>query len=125
MTKDDFIKLIDDNPELTTDGFGINTCFCKTEAEKESTLIESRKDLYSKPQEFQYCVDFLKANPHIESWKHSYNLKHDVERFIESKGKTTPWIPQGVFILAAIYMGYVIIRKPGDHGAKFSEYPMK
>jgi hypothetical protein len=108
MTQEQFQKLIDDNPELTTHGFGIN------EAE-----IEARKELYSKQPEFQFCIDFLTEHPHIENWKHSYNLKHDVERFIESTGKTPPWIPQGAFILAAIK------REPGWHGAWFSEYPAR
>ena len=121
----EYHKLIDQNPELTTDGFGVNTDRYKTEAELRAAFIRDREEIYTKCQEFQSCVDFLTENPHIAEYKHSYNLKHDVEQWIEDSGQRRPWIPQGVFILSAIYMGYKIRREPGWHGAWFSEYPVK
>jgi len=123
VTLEEFCQVIDENPEITTNGFGVAPSENGSPDERMAAFVCERDALQSKYQEFLSCVQWLQENPVIERNRYAYSLKQDVERWVEGSGQKHTWIPEGVFTLAAIFMGYTIRRIPHSTGARFSEFP--
>lgn len=88
-TRETYQNLIENNPEITADGYGYGT----------PTHEESRKALEDYYEAFVASARWLQDHPDFDRSRTSYGLKHEAERAMGV------YIPNGVFILAAIELG--------------------
>ncbi len=89
ITKTDFESLLNDHPELTTHGFGVDD-----ELHYEQFLI---------------CCQFLsqlKRRKMVNRQWHSYRLKHVIERWAQVKEVKITYFCEGACVAAGIYLGF-------------------
>ena len=60
-------------------------------------------------------MNWIDEHPDFERGWSSYALKHDVENWMRRRG-TGLYVPQGAFILAALFEGIPTRRIPDDYG---------
>lgn len=123
MKYDEYTELIEKHPELTTHGFGItlDPRTPHTTEEREQAWKELRADLFRRHQEFEYCCQYIAQNPDLPGKRIAYHWKHRVENWLQSNKMRPDYIPQGVFILAALHMGYRVHRIRKSDGARIGE----
>ena len=102
ITKNEFERLLDNNPELTTHGFGVD-------AEYRYDVKKERADLFNLYDEFLVCCQFLsqlnRRKTANRRW-HTYRVKHKIERWASSRGVKPHYIPEGACVAAAVYLGF-------------------
>jgi hypothetical protein len=81
----------------------------------------SGNELLKSHQEFELCCQWIQDNPDLEGKRNAYHWKHSVENWLRPNNIKPDYISQGVFILAAIYMGYKIHRIKKSTGARIGE----
>jgi hypothetical protein len=91
-TRETYQNLIENNPEITADGFGHGT----------PTHEESRMALEDHYGAFVASVQWIHDHADFDRSRSSYGLKHESERDMRV------YIPNGVFILAALHEGFRI-----------------
>ncbi|MHB1049326.1 MAG: hypothetical protein ACYC09_04535 [Bacteroidota bacterium] len=111
MTSDEFIKIIESNPDLTTHGNGLDI---GTDCQSFST---ERANLFKLLDEANLCEEFLlkckrTANPQ-DSIGSTYRIKQLVERYVKREYDKSIYIPEGVVQIAAIHLGFKM--KPKDN----------
>jgi len=119
MNNNEYLELIEKYPELTTHGFGVETQY--EELPYDELFEVKRQELKDAYQEFLYCCKWIEANPDFDGKRIAYHWKHEVENWLQKDHIKPDYIGQGVFILAAIHMGYPIRRSPQSTGARFGK----
>ncbi len=109
MTNEQYLNLIEKHPEVTSNGFGIEYNENSGLTVEECWEIK-RQELKNAHREFEYCCQAIAEFPHYISKHSAYHLKHCVEEWLRREYSKDVYIPQGVFMLAAIYMGYNVRR---------------
>lgn len=103
MTHDDFIKVINDNPNLTTHGNGVDDG-------KPQTFATERANLLSLHDETNICEEFLSKCKRTELPQESvgstYRIKHLVEQYHWREYNKGIYIPEGAVHVAAIHLGF-------------------
>jgi hypothetical protein len=103
MNFNDFKNIVDQHPDLTTHGFGVDSGF-------NSNFQTERNALYYCFDEFLVCCDWwalvLKRKGINTRPGQSYHLKHKAENWAETHGYKTTYFHEGAFIAAAIYNGF-------------------
>jgi hypothetical protein len=114
MTNDEYLQLIEKIPDLTAHGYGV-----QRDPHLGSTYSETfdnmRQELKQSYEAFLACVAWIHGHPDFERGWSSYALKHEVENWVEKVGKRL-YIPQGAFIISALYTGLPLKRIPTDLG---------
>lgn len=123
MTKEEYLDLASKHQTLTTNGFGISIDPNRPcgKLQKQLLLEKARQDLLNSHQEFEYCCQWIDANPELPGKRNSYHWKHQVEYWLRSNKMNPDYIGEGVFTLAAIYKGYRIHRIRKSTGARIGE----
>jgi hypothetical protein len=121
MSNQDYIKMVENYQNLTIDGFGIEI-EQRTKLTHEEIWDQKRQALKDAHQEFEYCCQWVSDYFDLVWRKSTYHLKHQVENRLRENHMKPDYIPQGVFILAAISMGYKIHRIPDSSGARIGEW---
>lgn len=111
-SKQDFLNAIEKEPYLID--FGIRCSFHidrkKTAAENKA-IFHSQRDSFAHSgyREFTLCCEWLQScttRKTINDSISSYRLKHMVEAWAEKTGRDDCYVSNGVFIAAAIHMGF-------------------
>lgn len=108
-------SIIQEIPELTTDGYGVLE-------DKKADFEASQKLLFSESSEdaFWACceyIQFLRPTKNINgNGPTSYQLKHKVEKWADYP----VYVPNGIFIAAAIHSGLQFKRIKGSVNALFN-----
>jgi hypothetical protein len=120
MNTDEYLKLVEEHPDLTAHGFGaeVDRTMGLTYAE---TFEMEREALKRAFKEFQLTCDWIMRNPELKGRISAYHWKHEVENWLRTDGIKPNYIAQGVFILAALHMGYRIHRIRGSIGARIGK----
>jgi hypothetical protein len=100
-------KTILENPAITADGYGIICPEPSTFEERMEEVKKSRAELADYGPAFHKCLEWLETHASFNRKSNSYGLKHQVERYFRDKGESV-YVPNGVFILAALSKGYSI-----------------
>lgn len=111
-------RAMDAEADLTTAGFGIGWDRRETPAERRAKKAQWRVDLLHdvSADEFELArlyVDQLAPRKTLNRDFSSYNLKHQAERLSRFRGIATHlgnYVPNGVFIAAAISAGFTVKR---------------
>jgi hypothetical protein len=114
MNTDEYLKLIEELPDLTAHGYGVQRDPYLGSTYKE-TFKNMREELRDSYDAFNACCDWIDANRTFEPGWSSYTLKHEVENWLRREGKYR-YIPQGAFILAALHKGIRMRPIPNDLG---------
>lgn len=98
-------------PDLTAFGFGIFEDRTKSAAEKQAEFEKKRADMLSafSIEQFKRAVAFLKTRSKratISRKQSSYGLKHEVERYFAGQGESDKYVSNGMFIAAAVHLGF-------------------
>lgn len=98
-------------PDLTAFGFGIFEDRKKSAAEKEAEFDANRAEMLTafSIEQFNRAVAFLKTRSKRETIcrkQSSYGLKHEVERYFDSRGQSNKYVSNGMFIAAAVHLGF-------------------
>ena len=108
MTKDEFIKVINDNQNLTTHGNGVDNG-------TQQSFQTERAKLLNYYVEANMCEEFLSKCIRTELPQDSvggtYRIKHYVERYHDREYKKGMYIPEGAVHVAAIHLGFKMIPK--------------
>lgn len=123
MTKEQFQALCSQNPDLTAHGFGVSIdpnrpC---SAFRKEILRERARQDILDAHLPFEYCCQWIDANPELPGKRSSYHWKHQVQPWAERQKLPSSYIGEGVFTLAAIYKGYRIHRIRWSTGARIGK----
>ena len=100
MTELQFRQIINDNPTLTTHGFGVD---------EGASFAKERKALYGCYREALVGEIFLRQCKRTEKtfWRSStYNLKHLAEAYAKHQELQPTYIREGAFIVAGIHLGF-------------------
>jgi hypothetical protein len=89
------------------------------------TFEMEREELKRAFREFELTCAWIMGNPELKGRRSAYHWKHQVENWLRTDGIKPDYIAQGVFILAALHMGYRIHRIRGDLGARIGRKEMK
>ena len=104
MTHDEFLKAINDNPNLTTHGNGVDNG-------TQQTFVTERANLLNLHDEANMCEEFLsKCRKTVLPHKYAgttYRIKHLVERYHWREYNKSMYIPEGAVHVAAIHLGFV------------------
>lgn len=98
-------------PDLTAFGFGIFEDQNKSAAEKQAEFDASRAKMLTafSIEQFNRAVAFLKTRSKratISRKQSSYGLKHEVERYLAGQGQGDKYVSNGMFIVAALHLGF-------------------
>lgn len=118
MNQEEYLEFIEKHPKITTHGFGVDAD-PHTKISYEELFKEKREELKDSFQEFQYCCDWINLNPNFDGKVHAYHWKHRVQEWLEANEMRPSYIAQGVFILAAMYLGYKVRKMKNDTCATF------
>ena len=103
MNQDEFLKILNDNPNLTTHGFG-------TEKGTEQAFQTERAKLFSLHTEVNMCEEFLskciRTELPQESVGSTYRIKHLVEKYHWREYNKGMYIPEGAVHVAALHLGF-------------------
>jgi len=102
ITPETYKKIIEKHPEITSDGYGIGSQPL-TESARKIQYESSRKDLIGYQGAFETSLQWSDQNPNFARNRTSTGLKHEAERKFPGI-----YIPNGVFILAALHRGFQI-----------------
>jgi len=99
------------NSLLTTSGYGVSSYWNRKPSEYREAFEVARESLCKGDHvdAFLACVRFLRLLKTIKTVNkktHSYELKHDVEKFMRMRREPV-YVPNGVFIAAAVYSGFL------------------
>jgi hypothetical protein len=89
------------------------------------TLEMERVELRRAYRLFQLTCDWITRNPELKGMRSAYHWKHQVENWLRTDGIKPDYIAQGVFILAALHLGYKIHRIRGDLSARIGKKEVK
>ena len=105
---------------MTIQGFGtsIDPSLRLTPEQAEAIRREARQELLDAHLPFEYCCQWIDANPALPDLQTSYHWKHQVQPWAEGLQLESSYIGEGVFTLAAIYKGYKIHRITNSTGAR-------
>ncbi len=100
-------------PLLTHFGFGIFDERDKSPQQREAEFRHNRERMRGSLAiaEFIRAYEFLEQVPRrttINRNRSSYGLKHEAERFHRERGVDNPYVANGMFIAAAIYLDFKI-----------------
>lgn len=123
MTNQEYQALCSQYPELTIHGFGpsIDPSRKLTSEQVEAIRTEARQELLDAYLPFEYCCQWIDANPELPGNRTSYHWKHQVQLWAERQMLPSSYIGEGVFTLAAIYKGYKIHRIRKSTGARIGK----
>lgn len=103
MTTDEYLKVITDNPNLTTHGNGVDNG-------TQQTFVTERANLMNLQDEANMCEEFLSKCKRTvlpqKSVGTTYRIKHLVERYISREYNKGMYIPEGALHVAAIHLGF-------------------
>ena len=111
-----FERVITEHPELTASGFTVDS-------DDTQFTMKEREALFTFYNEFLVCCEFashLRKQQSVSRNTSSYGLKHVVERWAKKGGILPNYIPNGVFIVAMICMGFDYKRIKNSHNAYFN-----
>lgn len=101
FTEQDVRSALERNPRLNTFGYDVSDVSFKDK--RVSTCESRREDLAGMLDRVNACAEWIQSNitptNRLNKLRTAYGIKHITEREIG-------YIPQGVFILAAILCGY-------------------
>ena len=104
MTHEEFIKAINDNPNLTTHGNGVDNG-------TQQTFVTERANLLNLHDEANMCEEFLSKCKRTvlpqKSVGTTYRIKHLVERYISREYNRPQYIHEGAVHVAALHLGFV------------------
>jgi hypothetical protein len=104
MTYEEFIKIINDNPNLTTHGNGVDDGTPQAFATERASLF----NLYD---EAKMCEEFLSKCKRTvlpqKSVGTTYRIKHLVEQYTMREYDKPMYIPEGALHVAATHLGFV------------------
>jgi hypothetical protein len=103
-----FIELLNNNPELTAHGLGVDLQFIDPGVTPEEKFKQERDKAFGMYDAFLASVDWIQDFAHYKIPNEtSYGLKHDVERWAHAdvERKVRLYVPEGAFIAAAIALG--------------------
>jgi hypothetical protein len=104
MTTDEYLKVITDNPNLTTHGNGVDSGTLQT-------FVTERANLMSLQDEANMCEEFLSKCKRTvlpqKSVGTTYRIKHLVERYISREYNRPQYIHEGALHVAALHLGFV------------------
>ena len=104
---------MESQPLLTYFGFGIFGERDKSPEQREPEFQHNRESMLGSLaiEEFIRACEFLEQVPRrstINRDRSSYGLKHEAERFHREQGVDNPYVANGMFIAAAICLGFKI-----------------
>jgi hypothetical protein len=115
LTEQEYKEFVNKHPEITATGYGIDQSYRRaTLEERESRRNSEREYLINLYPKFVHCVNWLETRPYLDSKRTTYDFKHDVERWLVANGVSDKYIPQGAFIIAALWMNYTIAKLDDD-----------
>ncbi|MCH8863535.1 MAG: hypothetical protein IID51_13665 [Proteobacteria bacterium] len=100
-------------PNLTRSGFAYKDKPGRTQADINAEIERDRKQPigFFAVEEFMRACEFLSQKEKrttINKDSNSYGLKHEAERFHKKNGASNPYVSNGMFIAAAIHLGFKI-----------------
>lgn len=112
----EFQQLVNSHPDLTATGYGIDVQFYPLGTPQYTNRYTSERALlYQLYPQYLNCCDWFETNPKMNFTRRTtYPYKHEAERWLASKNVSDNYIPQGVFILAALSNGYQISKTFAD-----------
>ena len=110
MTQSQFTAFVTANPDVTTTGYGLDYFFNKDTPKYQERWDYERAELYTLYPMYCHCLNWLATDPVLAPHRTTLEFKRDVERWLNAKGISNHYIPQGVFILAALSVGYTIAK---------------
>jgi len=111
FTEADVVKVLNDNPMVTYDGWGVNDGTRKTAQEHADRYEKSRALAFKYVPETTYLANWMGV--HMEPIKtinkknSSYGLKHLVEHFVPGT-----YVSNGQFVCAALVVGFNMMIDP-------------
>lgn len=117
MTRNEYLSLIDEYPDLLVNGFGVPQAGNLSPSAFREAWLREREALKEAQKEFAYCCAYLMEHPELKGRRTSFHWKHVVEEWLRRKKITPDSVPEGVFLLAAYHMGYHVERIFGSRGA--------
>jgi hypothetical protein len=101
MDPTQYNNFIDEHPELTTIGFGVDHNYNYDHKTEHDNL----KNHY---EAFLVCLDMIQNGCELTKNKKarigSYTLKHQAERYSRDVLKQDTYVPEGAFVAAVVYL---------------------
>jgi|WetSurMetagenome_2_1015567.scaffolds.fasta_scaffold18861_2 hypothetical protein len=109
MKNDEYLELIENHPQLTSEGFGVNMDYANGLSKREY-FAQEREGLKRQLANFELCLEWLEKNPQLEGKWNAHYWKDRVQDAYKPDHPEYFYIPRGVFILAALYRAYKVTR---------------
>lgn len=103
MTFEEFKAIIDQNPMLTTHGFGVDDPLEYSFEVERNALCDCYEDAQACEEWLRLCTKRKRIDKRAST---SYSLKHRVERWMFNQHRQPDYIHEGAFVLAAIHLGF-------------------
>ncbi len=116
-----YMKLVNQHPLITATGYGLDEDYIDGTLDYDQKFDYERGYLYTLKPQFDHCIAYLDAHQKLDLDRTTYYHKHEVERWLTGKD----YIPQGVFIIAALSKGYQIKKIDGNGPNVYLRKPSK
>jgi hypothetical protein len=108
MTKEEFLKIIEENPNLTAHGFGVDKGWDNDFDIERANVVNLYEEALACEEFLQKCIRTEKPQKDIGS---TYHIKHLVEKYMDLECNRPIYIPEGAVHIAAIHLGFKMIPK--------------